>query len=365
MRQQNGHRARSGFTMVEVLIVILVIAVLGSMLLGVVFSLREKAEILATSKRMQDLMTQLGSQGLNKGGPAFHYARSFGLSLEDGSANPTDTEMENALLALGPSSPSNSHYDNYVSSTVMGQFGSWGTDTSVWSSITWGVGPDSDHPTNPSVNQKPDAYVSNNPWGKPKLLMDDGSRNDIGEKEEINIRQFNPLLSFFFFWQAGVFPPDDPGTTGVYEPLQAYLSDRKAEQPWNDRWGNPIVASYLLFEPRDEAWPRVVDADSLGDTDDPNFSQQELWARANKAFGFNRLLYMTCAAAGPQLRKGSSTGGNVVPAIWDHVLWVVSDGDDSDELWDENSFSEPPWENIVAEEKGNYMGFLAAPFELK
>lgn len=314
---QAKRRPGAGFTIIELLIVVVILSLLATLLIPLSSYLRHKASILATQKKMDAIAVLIGGEGGRTGGAAFTWDRLLGISA-------IDVAAQAEILAGLSDDPD---YPAEVVDPVLDLY------------------------KGPPANERANSLIGS-PWGKVALdaaIPVDydpavhGPESQFYQKLELR-STMNPVLSFFFLWQADVLPKDPK------EAFRAYTTDRSGEAPWNDAWGNPIVVAYCYFEPRGDA----------------QTSQDALWEEARRRYGTMRILYLTLASAGPSLRSTAHADVapyGVVRDVWNHALWVMS-RDGQDVIWDQDSFDDPPWNNIRRERYQGEEALLAAPYQL-
>src|SRR4051812_5563493 len=94
--------SRSAFTLMELLIVITIIAVLGSMVLATSVMIKEKAKELATKSRMQAILNALTTYGGNQGSTCLKLQSALGLG---GVATFDTVSVINGAKAAGSAEP--------------------------------------------------------------------------------------------------------------------------------------------------------------------------------------------------------------------------------------------------------------------
>ncbi len=181
---------------------------------------------------------------------------------------------------------------------------------------------------------------------------------------------FSPLASIPLLQAAGLLPG---GTTGE----ASYRSDRSPSRPWNDRWGNPLVVVYALYQA-----PRFYDG-ALQTWEYRNSKRDLLLKSAMETYQFNRAVYVAVAAVGPLRRHIPASGsdpepltgwtGNTPLPTWtaaqDNVvlraLWRQIRTTTRAQEWTESGFDTSPWRGVrnVALSEENCL--LTAPIEIK
>ncbi len=339
-------RPRPAFTLIELLVVIAVIAILSAMLMVVLPMIMFTARAAVTTQRMEEVQRNLSTLGQEEGSVSLILAtRSLAIPAESGvlkwlpKANSSGGRtFDNAELV--PATPS----------TTWGNWLTTPTASAFRQNFRW-------------------------PWVQPGL--DGGGRlisanSSAAEKAEASHRLsvLAPHRTTEFLAAAGLLPaPVAPATDG-----RAMLyADRSGNRPWNDRWGNPLVVAYAIYQP-------FPDWTSLN--------------KAQLAYGYSRALYISVASAGPALAQPQDTG--TTDAVWNTPatgnfarIWtqavnvcasvsptaLVSAG--GTELWRTdytvwsatvepvNSFANPPWSGVKRGRMSASRCFLSAPIELK
>ncbi|MFM2089761.1 MAG: hypothetical protein RLZZ127_250 [Planctomycetota bacterium] len=107
--------------------------------------------------------------------------------------------------------------------------------------------------------------------------------------------------------------------SGVVGPTAAALAevraDRNPARDWNDRWGNPLVVTFALFQPE-----RVYSSDAASDYTDR--SRDALLKSAEAVYGYNRSLYLSVVAPGPALGTGLTAWSASADAATLRDIWI-------------------------------------------
>lgn len=225
-----------------------------------------------------------------------------------------------------------------------------------WSDITW-----------PNHNSL---------YGADYKTMSNANRKLYESAEPHNLSHLRPYWSGELLQIAGILPSLDPNVVN---------QEPRRRQPWNDAWGNPLAIGVAIFQP--PAFD-VYDDPGVGsdiytgtaftsrvDNSMPNFYGEQ----SEKAYGFTRAAYISVAAAGPTLATPlvPSVKDNAV-AIWKQVNEICNRDGSGNELWRIDSFASanpynamvtPPWSG-VRRGRGNgalskQRCFLLAPVELQ
>lgn len=288
---------RRGLSLIELLIVLVVIIILVGLVSTGATLLIFRAKSAATVKRMDEIATAINGIGVNRGGGAFTLRGRLGLDAASPSAWRTAIEATYADTALRA-------YAGTDSGSIASQLPSGGPAQFLLGET---VGP----------------------WGRIPIA---GGATAPAPR---TIRTMSPLLSLFFLVEAEVVP--------FATAVAAYRDDRSPARAWNDRWGNPIVVSWLLYQT----------ASGTAATE------------ARRTYGANRLLHLSLAAGGRRI--GGATGDAMtLPAeVWAHALDVASAGDAAAPIWDEGSFTDAPWRGVRATRNTRGDGWLMAPMEVR
>lgn len=308
----NPHR--NGFTLIELLVVIAIMATLAGMVIALIGPIRLKAKLTATSIKMQGVLDGLSTKGQQEGNAV--YALQMETLPWTGSVA-TDPE-------LGLRGARTFIIDPTTQLPIPG-----GTPS----------GPIPRQPLNdwglPIAAQPPYTRLLY-PWGKTGSL--DPMTNVAAPPLPLKLRDISPFNTRKLLYAASVITLNKT----IAPAFKEYLTDRGENQPWNDRWGHPLVVGSVLYQP--------VDSKEFAD--------------AFKRYQFNRSLYVSVAAVGPKARITSSmmSSGNegdwigtsgVLQSIWDQANAVCQqakelqyDGD-----WTEKSFDSRAWQGIKIGQK--------------
>lgn len=161
----------------------------------------------------------------------------------------------------------------------------------------------------------------------------------------------SPLRTIALLQAAGILAP---GAVGE----DAYRTDRKPRQPWNDAWGHPLVVVYAMYQP--ERYQRTFD----------NQNRRDLLMRGgHKSYQYNRSLYFAVGAPGAEVGNSPQTwtAAEDLTVLRDNWLWIryICDAHE----WDETAFTKPPWNGVRTGKKslGNMSlkSMITAPIEVK
>ncbi len=273
-----------------------------------------------------------------------------------------------------------------------------------------------------------DDHLFNYPWGKSTAGAAPLGTVVAPQPEHHVLRNLCPYQTMNLLKAANIITDDpytDTGSIGKYAAGDQYVdisgggtyqyasdlytTDRHTREPWNDKWGNPLVVAYAIYQPQ----PAAV-ANGIGGLTGPN----PLATQAKDTYQYARSVYLSVAAAGPYVRNitsaklaspnlgdwidappGSPPGSTVqqwqASPVWDnsnygsspqsggnlYLIWKQanqicqqpqgSDPTTQPELrtWNETSFDDPPWVGIKWGHRTvlghNENCFLSFPQELK
>ncbi len=389
---------KRGFTLIELMVVITIIAILAGLLITLIPEVMRKAKLADTSSRVNSVHAGMALIGQNEGSATFRMQQLLEYST-------TGT----ALDAMEPG---------------LGGIFTFGAPNRNATGIEVGlptVG------TRPSLVDPPPAKVYGGwgyrgrghlafPWGKkfPDPTPVAGVQTTVlMGPERFMLRHMSPFNTRKLLKLANVLPTKASDATW---PEKQYMTNRKTSEPWNDAWGHPLVVASVLYQPtfqngpslsslpgwKDGAWPTMTgttpvdpvtatvsapssylpaadnavtttpsnDAGSLRNspTADDSSPRQAPTKKAlldhMKLYQYNRSVYIAVAAVGPSARAsdddlkstdankwGSTPNDKVLYTGTLDVLWNQANNVcqqakkapfDSD--WTELSWDNPPWQ---------------------
>jgi prepilin-type N-terminal cleavage/methylation domain-containing protein len=346
-------RHRHGFSLIELLVVVTIIAILAGLVIALIAPVKFNAKKMITGQRMQVVTQGLAQRGQDEGSAS--YAIQVALGLEG--IYRFDTNATTPTAAAGA------------------------------------VGPSLVVEASPSM-PPPDQldYMFNYPWGKKWP-------NNTGPSAHL-LRNLNPIKTMEFLRLAGVMteeqytdtngngvhdsgePYTDGNGNGTYDDYRwFYKTDRSEKQAWNDKWGHPLVVAYGIFQPKS------------GNDPVANVPYQ---TQALQVYQYARSIYVSVAAAGTYVRNiddtklksttesdwvtpvtswnntsfSSASGGNL-GLIWKQANQICQQDKSTldDTSWNETAFDNPPWQDVKwGKKKVNGRDencFLTAPLEIK
>jgi prepilin-type N-terminal cleavage/methylation domain-containing protein len=351
-----------GFTLLELLVVITVIAILAGLIISMVPQIRLRAKIADTQVRMNSVQQGMSLIGQSEGSATYKLQQ---LTEYRSSGTPADLEPGlGGILTFGP--------------------------------------PDTANPGLPTIGKRPPPNSSQDngawgrrgrnhlafPWGKkfPREGAAPGTVVQMGP-ERFRLRDMSPFNTRKLLKIANVLPTRKDDAEWAEK---QYMTNRKSSEIWNDSWGNPLVVASVLYQPtysgassptyvsgtlpgwKDGAWPAPVNANDAMDRNTPPVSGylpgDELAAKKAlldhlKIYQYNRSVYIAVAAVGPhpwvdanQLKSDTPTAwasNATVPAsstgnldeLWAQANWVCQQAktDAFDRDWTELAMDNPMW----------------------
>ncbi len=433
-----GSRRRVAFTLIELMVVISIIALLASLTVWLIPVVTFNAKKLVTLQRIDAISAGMSQIGTTEGSAT--YVLQHQVICQDPYA-PHPPQLPQAGWP---------HYEGVVTFDTSGFYTAGGTNITnpdpfplvnaaavpPLNEGQWftAVPPPSPYQTGTPTNDYDD-HLFNFPWGKsPMVLVTNSNPPLLGTiipPEHHVLRNLCPYQTINLLHFANILT-DDPYTdtsgvgkyvagdqfvdisgAGTYQyASDLYTTDRKGREPWNDKWGNPIVVAYGLFQV--QPFPSGLQTyPGIGGPQGPNpFATQAL-----QVYQYSRSFTYAIAAAGPIVRNitpaklasstmsdwidsppGASPGAIVTPwqpsPVWNNANYTTSQnggnlyliwkqanqicqqpqgadpiGQPELRSWNENSVVDPPWVGTKWGHR-NVNGriencFLSAPQEIR
>jgi prepilin-type N-terminal cleavage/methylation domain-containing protein len=246
---------RRGFTLIELLVVITIVLILAGLLLVGGQMAMKQARQAGTVQRIEGVNRALSQLGQVEGSGVY-VIQSRLHATAAGSGGVLLIDYPNDLLDVAPTPD--------PSDAASAKAGQWLDYTVPYHlRFPWGQVPISYTATGPSRTQPPESFA---------------------------LSQMNPLYSQALLELAELLPPAEP---------QRYQSDRNPDQAWNDRWGNPLIVAYALYQ-------YGAGPGAANEAQPPSGRFNWQWKLAKEAFGYTRSAYLVTGSAGP--RPGTTAG---------------------------------------------------------
>jgi prepilin-type N-terminal cleavage/methylation domain-containing protein len=286
-------KPRMGFTLLELLVVISIMAVLVGLFISLVGPLRRNAKLADTKVRMQSIQNGMAVLGQNEGSASYVIQKQTEFRT---TGTPPDPEPGiGGILTFGK--------PELVGTISLPTIGKKPPPKSAEDNGTWG--------------KRGHAHLAF-PWGKkfPTISASGGKDNIMVGPEKFRLRDMSPFNTRKILILAGVLPTRDTDLGYGYE---QYMTNRKESEPWNDRWGHPIVVASVLYQPTyidsgklpegltAGAWPSEHSGSTNPISPSSYMPASEIDARQAlldhlKLYQYNRSVYVATAAVGSHAR---------------------------------------------------------------
>lgn len=359
-----------GFTLIEMLVVISIIAVLAGLIIGLIAPLRLRAKIADTQVRMNSVHQGMALIGQSEGSATFRLQQ---LTEYRPSGTPTDHEPGlGGVVTFAP--------DPGATGVVAGlpKIGMRPPPRQTEPYGEWGY-----------RGRGHLAY----PWGKkfPQPNPTDPTKTTLMGPERFLLRHMSPFNTRKLLKIANILPTKKNDQEW---PENQYMTNRKQSEPWNDAWGHPLVVAATLYQPThrtvsptptvagwlDGAWPTPANDTTAVDPSTPpvpfssygpnmetpsaatDRSTRKALLDHLKLYQYNRSVYIAVAAVGPVARVSDNDLKSDTPTdwgnnptnptdghldvLWAQANWVCQQAKERpfDKDWSELSFDNPMWQ---------------------
>lgn len=363
--------AHRGFTLLELLVVISIIAILAGLIIGLIGPLRLRAKLADTQVKMNSVQQGMSLIGQSEGSATYKLQQ---LTEYRSSGSPTDIEPGlGGIMTFGPP-----------------QVGANAANAGL---PTVGLRPGTSNP-NGVWGYRGRAHLAF-PWGKkfpPRSSTGaGGAAASLMGPERFLLRHMSPFNTRKLLKIANILPTR---STDLEWWQKEYMTNRKPSEAWNDAWGHPIVVAATLYQPtwrdaspaptvpgwKNGAWPVPASATAAVDPDtvpiafsnygptmenpsNPNDpSVRKALLDHLKLYQYNRSVYIAVAAVGPHAwvdeaklkssavadwanSANNPTEGSL-DELWAQANWVCQQAKvrEFDKDWSELSFDNPMWQ---------------------
>lgn len=357
-----------GFTLIEMLVVICIIAVLAGLIIGLIGPLRLRAKIADTQVRMNSVHQGMALIGQSEGSATFRLQQ---LTEYQPSSTPTDNEPGLGGVVTFAADPAATGAAAGLPKIGMRPppretepYGKWGYRGRGHLAYPWG-------------KKFPDPAVT-------------GTSTSLMGPERFRLRHMSPFNTRKLLKIANILPTK---LSDAEWPENQYMTNRKQSEPWNDAWGHPLVVAATLYQPTyltgttptvagwlDGAWPTPTSTTTAMDPDTPpvsfssygptmetpstttDRSSRKALLDHLKLYQYNRSVYIAVAAVGPyarlsdaELKSATATDWGNDPinptsghldVLWAQANWVCQQAKERpfDKDWSELSFDNPMWQ---------------------
>lgn len=187
--------------------------------------------------------------------------------------------------------------------------------------------------------------------------------------DDFSLGQMNAARTLELLVSAGIVAPGPKGESD-------YANDRSDGAAWNDRWGNPLIVGYALYQYGPQPGPNDAAAGTVG------FNAQ--WRQILGRYGRSRSFTFAVGSCGPMLPSAysqttlstaladASARDVCLPVLWNHIDVLANrQADGTTPLWQVasagtiNAFERPPWTGVRRSIMPNgRIAMLTAPEEL-
>lgn len=213
------------------------------------------------------------------------------------------------------------------------------------------------------------------PWGRQIFSRVQGSAisqidyqlDGAGEIQDRTLADLSPLSTLRLLQAAGIVPPGDEGA-------EAYRTDRRGSQVWNDSWGSPIIAVCASFMPArydfDDEFDLMKHGESgqqiVRDSSSMLGGRDFFIEKSEEMYQFSRAFYVaTGSLGGAHVDEIGDTWSAAEDAVNFRALWIRLRDDIGADAWTGRSYLSPPWNGVKHVKVGQQRRFLGAPVEYR